>query len=113
MKFEIGIEHQLNIFIDILTRIIDKGSVVSLETIEKEKEKKTLISYIVNKSTEAKDLIEYAGIDINSLEDIYSKEDISVQKIQDSGIKNNGLLYLIKVASNELINIMSEEEIIE
>lgn len=99
------IEYQLNKLIGILLYLIDKGYSETLDIIEQQNDKKILISYIVSRYPEIKKLIIFQDIDINALNKIYHEQYIFVNDIKKNGIENNGLLYLIKFASDKIHSI--------
>lgn len=100
------IQYQLRRFIGILAHFIDKGHIESLQTIEEKYDDKMLVEYIINKYSEIEDLQNFEGINISDLEEIYSDVCISKNDINNQGIENNGLLYLINVASDKLQNMI-------
>lgn len=102
------IEYQLRSFIVVLTHFVDKGYLESLQTIEEKYDDKILVEYIINKYSAIEDLPIFKNININDLEEIYNNVYISENEIKNQGIENNGLLYLINVASDELQNIIFE-----
>lgn len=100
------IQHQLRSFIGALTYFIDKGHIESLQTIEEKHDDKILVEYIINKYSKIKGLPIFKNININDLEKIYADVYITENEIKNQGIENNGLLYLINVASDKLQSII-------
>ena len=96
--------NDLNIFANSLICLIDSGESENLETIENNQN--NIVNYIMDQYGEKYKMVscDYKNFDEKVIQNFINKQCISEKEMKERGVKNNGLLFLVILMLNGIID---------